>query len=46
MALAYPACWPFYPMNSFNSGLAANAVSPTYAQLYSGVFQHPGSMAA
>ncbi len=38
----------FYPMNSFNSvlGLAANAKSPTYAQLYSGDWQHPGSMAA
>jgi hypothetical protein len=38
----------FYPMNSFNSilGLAAHAVSPTYEQLYSGDWVHPGSMAA
>lgn len=34
----------YYPMNSFNSvlGLAANAVSPTYEQLYSGAWEHPG----
>jgi hypothetical protein len=38
----------FYPMTAFNSvlGLAVNAVAPTYAQLYSGRWQHPGSMAA
>lgn len=38
----------FYPMNSFNSilGLAANATAPTYEQLYSGDWVHPGSMAA
>jgi hypothetical protein len=38
----------FYPMNSFNSilGLAANAQAPTYEQLYSGDWVHPGSMAA
>ena len=35
----------FYPMTAFNSvlGLAAHAASPTYAQLYSGDWQHPGS---
>jgi len=35
----------FYPMTSFNSvlGLAANATSPTYAQLYSGNWKHPAS---
>jgi hypothetical protein len=35
----------FYPMNSFNSvlGLAAKSVSPTYEQLYSGAWEHPGS---
>jgi hypothetical protein len=33
----------FYPMTAFNSvlGLAANAVSPTYEQLYSGDWSHP-----
>lgn len=38
----------FYPMTAFNSvlGLAAQSVSPTYAQLYSGEWQHPGSQAA
>jgi transposase-like protein len=38
----------FYPMNSFNSvlGLASRSTSPTYEQLYSGQWQHPGSMAA
>ena len=38
----------FYPMNSFSSilGLAANSVSPTYAQLYSGDWVHPASKAA
>ena len=32
----------FYPMTAFNSvlGLAANATSPTYAELYSGDWQH------
>src|ERR1039458_3620129 len=35
----------FYPMTSFNSvlGLAARSVSPTYAQLYSGEWEHPAS---
>ena len=35
----------FYPMTAFNSalGLAARSVSPTYAQLYSGEWEHPGS---
>lgn len=35
----------FYPMTSFNSvlGLAVRTVPPTYARLYSGVWQHPGS---
>jgi predicted RNA-binding Zn-ribbon protein involved in translation (DUF1610 family) len=35
----------FYPMTAFNSvlGLAANATSPTYAQLYSGNWKHPAS---
>lgn len=35
----------FYPMNAFNSalGLAAKSVSPTYEQLYSGAWEHPGS---
>jgi hypothetical protein len=35
----------FYPMTAFNSalGLAARSVSPTYAQLYSGEWQHPAS---
>jgi hypothetical protein len=35
----------FYPMNAFNSvlGLAAKAASPTYEQLYSGAWEHPGS---
>jgi tRNA-splicing ligase RtcB len=34
----------FYPMTSFNSvlGLAVRTVPPTYARLYSGVWQHPG----
>jgi transposase-like protein len=34
----------FYPMNSFNSvlGLAARTVPPTYAELYSGEWTHPG----
>lgn len=33
----------FYPMTAFNSvlGLAAHAVPPTYAQLYSGEWTHP-----
>ena len=33
----------FYPHTAFNSvlGLAAHAPSPTYAQLYSGEWQHP-----
>lgn len=32
----------FYPMNSFNSvlGIAARTVPPTYAQLYSGEWEH------
>lgn len=35
----------FYPMNSFNSvlGLAVKSVSPTYDELYSGAWEHPGS---
>ena len=35
----------FYPMTAFNSvlGLAANATSPTYAELYSGDWKHPAS---
>jgi hypothetical protein len=35
----------FYPMTAFNSvlGLAANASSPTYAELYSGEWQHPAA---
>jgi hypothetical protein len=34
----------FYPMNSFNSvfGLAVKSASPTYEQLYSGAWEHPG----
>ncbi len=34
----------FYPMTAFNSvlGLAVRSVSPTYAQLYSGEWNHPG----
>lgn len=33
----------FYPMTAFNSvlGLAAHVVPPTYAQLYSGDWEHP-----
>lgn len=35
----------FYPMTAFNSalGLASRSISPTYAQLYSGDWRHPGS---
>lgn len=35
----------FYPMTAFNSvlGLAARSLSPTYAQLYSGEWEHPAS---
>jgi transposase-like protein len=35
----------FYSMTAFNSvlGLAARSVSPTYAHLYSGEWQHPAS---
>ena len=35
----------FYPMTAFNSvlGLAAHAVSPSYAQLYSGEWTHPAA---
>lgn len=35
----------FYPMTAFNSilGLAAHAVPPTYAELYSGQWVHPAS---
>ena len=35
----------FYPMTAFNSvlGLAANAASPTYAELYSGDWRHPAA---
>src|ERR1035437_8746012 len=35
----------FYPMTAFNSvfGLAAKAPSPTYAELYSGEWQHPAA---
>ncbi len=38
----------FYPMTAFNSvlGLAARSPSPTYAQLYSGEWEHPGLRAA
>lgn len=38
----------FYPMTAFNSalGLAACSVSPTYAQLYSGEWEHSGSLLA
>ena len=34
----------FYPMTAFNSalGLAVKMIPPTYASLYSGVWQHPG----
>jgi hypothetical protein len=34
----------FYPMNTFNSilGLAARTIPPTYEQLYSGKWEHPG----
>jgi len=34
----------FYPMTAFNSvlGLAVRTVPPTYAQLYSGAWVHPG----
>ncbi len=34
----------FYPMTTFNSvlGLAAKTVPPTYAELYSGAWTHPG----
>ena len=37
----------FYPMTAFNSalGLAAKTVPPTYAELYSGAWQHPTSHA-
>ena len=35
----------FYPMTAFNSvlGLAAHALPPTYAELYSGKWAHPAS---
>lgn len=35
----------FYPMTAFSSvlGLAARSTSPTYAQLYSGEWEHPAS---
>jgi hypothetical protein len=35
----------FYPMTAFNSvlGLAAHSVSPTYEQLYSGLWVHPAA---
>jgi hypothetical protein len=35
----------FYPMTAFNSvlGLAARSVPPTYEQLYSGEWKHPGA---
>jgi hypothetical protein len=35
----------FHPMSGFNSvlGLAVQTVSPTYEQIYSGAFEHPGS---
>ena len=34
----------FYPMTAFNSvlGIGSHVVPPTYAQLYSGEWQHPG----
>lgn len=37
----------FYPMNSFHSvlGISARTVPPTYAQLYSGEWEHPGTAA-
>ena len=33
----------YYPLNAFRSllGVAAAAESPTYAELYSGVWEHP-----
>jgi hypothetical protein len=33
----------FYPFNAFRSllGIASDATAPTYAQLYSGEWQHP-----
>src|SRR6266700_228578 len=35
----------FYPMTAFNSilGLASRTIPPTYEQLYSGAWEHPGS---
>jgi len=38
----------FYPMTAFNSvlGVAARSVPPTYEQLYSGEWAHPGSSEA
>jgi len=35
----------FYPMTAFNSvlGIAAHAVPPTYAELYSGKWRHPAA---
>ena len=38
----------FYPMTAFNSvlGLAAHAMPPTYAQLYSGQWRHPTGAAS
>lgn len=37
----------FYPMNSFHSvlGISARTVPPTYASLYSGEWEHPGTAA-
>ena len=38
----------FYPMTAFNSvlGIAARSVPPTYEQLYSGEWVHPGGSKA
>jgi len=35
----------FYPMTTFHSilGLASRTIPPTYEQIYSGVWEHPGS---
>ncbi len=36
----------FYPMTAFNSvlGISARTVPPTYESLYSGEWQHPGTV--
>jgi hypothetical protein len=35
--------WRFYPFNAFRSllGIAGDVTGPTYAELYSGAWQHP-----